>query len=225
VQNSFAYGDCCIAEVMSRYSRPMNSSLYVRNVPDSARPEELKQLFGKYGPISDVYIPLDYYTRRARGFAYIQFEDERDADEAMYNLDRVRFCGRELEVEFARGDRKTPYQMRGRDRRDSPQHSRRRNRSDSRSPRRRRSRSKSGSRRRNSRSREDRRRKHSGSRSRSRSASHDRRRRDDKDRRRTVEERSRSRSKSHSRHSGRKDHGRDVRDDESPARGSSENRD
>ena len=37
------------------------------------RPEELRSLFGKYGPISDVYIPLDYYTRRARGFAYIQY--------------------------------------------------------------------------------------------------------------------------------------------------------
>ena len=35
--------------------------------------EELRSLFGKYGPLSDVYVPLDYYTRRARGFAYIQY--------------------------------------------------------------------------------------------------------------------------------------------------------
>jgi len=136
---------------MSRYSRPMNSSLYVRNVPDGTRTEELKSLFGKYGPISDVYIPLDYYTRRCRGFAYIQFEDARDADEALYHLDRVRFHGRELEVEFARGDRKTPHQMRSKDRYDdSPprrgRSDRHRRRSDSRSPRRHRSRSRSHSR-------------------------------------------------------------------------------
>jgi len=37
------------------------------------RPEELKALFGKYGAITDVYVPLDYYTRRSRGFAYIQY--------------------------------------------------------------------------------------------------------------------------------------------------------
>lgn len=37
------------------------------------RPEELRSLFGKYGPISDVYVPVDYYTRRQRGFAYIQY--------------------------------------------------------------------------------------------------------------------------------------------------------
>ena len=30
-------------------------------------------MFGKYGPITDVYVPLDYYTRRPRGFAYVQY--------------------------------------------------------------------------------------------------------------------------------------------------------
>ncbi|KAG8177002.1 hypothetical protein JTE90_006947 [Oedothorax gibbosus] len=101
---------------MSRYSRPPNSSLFVRNVPDSARPEELRRLFGKYGPITDVYIPLDYYNRRPRGFAYVQFEDIRDAEEALAELDRIRFFGRELEIEFAQGDRKTPNEMRGKER-------------------------------------------------------------------------------------------------------------
>ncbi|ESO03496.1 hypothetical protein HELRODRAFT_157132 [Helobdella robusta] len=98
---------------MSRYSRPPNSSLFVRNVPDEARTEELKSLFTKYGPVSDVYIPLDYYSRRPRGFAYIQYpfpfliQDARDAEEALYALDRQRFMGRELEIEFAKGDRKS----------------------------------------------------------------------------------------------------------------------
>merc|ERR1712154_733431 len=110
---------------------------------------------GKYGPVSDVYVPMDYYTRRPRGFAYIQFEDPRDADDALYHLDRTRFYGRELEIEFARGDRKSPGQMRGKERssRRSPysrydddyggRGSRRSYRSRSRSPRRSRSRSRS----------------------------------------------------------------------------------
>jgi len=38
--------------------------------------------------------------------AWCKFEDERDADDAHYNLDRTKFLGRELEIEFARGDRK-----------------------------------------------------------------------------------------------------------------------
>ncbi len=37
------------------------------------RPEDLRREFGRYGPIVDVYIPLDFYTRQPRGFAYIQY--------------------------------------------------------------------------------------------------------------------------------------------------------
>lgn len=37
------------------------------------RPEDLRREFGRYGPIVDVYVPLDYYNRRPRGFAYIQY--------------------------------------------------------------------------------------------------------------------------------------------------------
>jgi len=97
-------------------SRPPNCSLYVRNVPDGARQEELKSMFSKYGYVSDVYIPLDYYTRRPRGFAYVQFDDPRDAEDALYNLHHVRYYGTELEVEYARSDRKSPGMMRTKDR-------------------------------------------------------------------------------------------------------------
>ncbi|KRZ56545.1 Serine/arginine-rich splicing factor 12, partial [Trichinella nativa] len=114
---------------MSRYGQP-NVSLYIRNVPYEARDDELRAMFSKYGPVRDVYIPLDYYTRRPRGFAYIEYpfnyyillqEVElikhlclalKDAEDALYALDRVRYHGSDLEVEFAKGDRKTPREMR-----------------------------------------------------------------------------------------------------------------
>uniref|UniRef100_A0A3B4BJI3 RRM domain-containing protein n=1 Tax=Periophthalmus magnuspinnatus TaxID=409849 RepID=A0A3B4BJI3_9GOBI len=53
--------------------RPPNTSLFVRNIADESRPEDLRREFGRYGPIVDVYIPLDFYTRQPRGFAYIQY--------------------------------------------------------------------------------------------------------------------------------------------------------
>jgi len=33
----------------------------------------LRELFARYGPIQDVYIPMDHYTREPRGFAYVQY--------------------------------------------------------------------------------------------------------------------------------------------------------
>ena len=37
----------------------------------------------------------------------LTFDDLRAAEEAVHNLDRARLFGRELEVEFAQGDRKS----------------------------------------------------------------------------------------------------------------------
>ncbi|CAL8288378.1 unnamed protein product [Merluccius merluccius] len=97
---------------MARYLRPPNTSLFVRNISDESRPEDLRREFGRYGPIVDVYIPLDFYTRRPRGFAYIQYPFYvRDAEDALHNLDRKWVCGRQIEIQFAQGDRKTPNQM------------------------------------------------------------------------------------------------------------------
>ncbi|XP_077404584.1 uncharacterized protein LOC144037192 isoform X2 [Vanacampus margaritifer] len=101
---------------MARYMRPPNSSLFVRNISDDSRPEDLRREFGRYGPVVDVYIPLDFYTRQPRGFAYIQFEDVRDAEDALHSLDRKWVCGRQIEIQFAQGDRKTPNQMKTKER-------------------------------------------------------------------------------------------------------------
>uniref|UniRef100_A0A8C2E8Q4 Serine/arginine-rich splicing factor 10 n=1 Tax=Cyprinus carpio TaxID=7962 RepID=A0A8C2E8Q4_CYPCA len=129
---------------MARYMRPPNTSLFIRNISDDSRPEDLRREFGRYGPIVDVYVPVDFYSRRPRGFAYVQypfmFEDVRDAEDALHNLDRKWICGRQIEIQFAQGDRKTPGQMKSKEKR-SPRYD-----EDERDGRRRRSRSRSRSR-------------------------------------------------------------------------------
>jgi len=87
-------------------------SLFVRNVSDECRQEDLKDEFSRYGEVSDVYIPLDYYSKRPRGFAYVQFEHVRDAEDAVDRMDQKMIMGKKLQVQFAAGDRKTPHQMR-----------------------------------------------------------------------------------------------------------------
>ncbi|XP_047137882.1 serine/arginine-rich splicing factor 10 [Hydra vulgaris] len=99
----------------NRYARPPNTSLYIRNLSSSTRSDDLRRMFAKYGPIRDIYIPLDYYTREPRGFCYVQFEDIRDAEDALYHESHARLHGRELDIQYAEGDRKTPGQMRTRE--------------------------------------------------------------------------------------------------------------
>ncbi|XP_051991853.1 serine and arginine rich splicing factor 10b [Xyrauchen texanus] len=176
---------------MSRYMRPPNSSLFVRNISDESRPEDLRREFGRYGPIADVYIPLDFYSRRPRGFAYIQFEDVRDAEDALHNLDRKWVCGRQIEIQFAQGDRKTPGQMKTKDR-DSPH-------SSSRDSRRRRSRSRSYGRRRSRSPSYERRNRRSESPRESRGRARSRRSREDERHRPSARDQRRSRGDAHSR--------------------------
>ncbi|KAK2573144.1 Serine/arginine-rich splicing factor 12 [Acropora cervicornis] len=57
--------------------------------------------------------------KESQALTYETFEDIRDAEDAHYYLDRVVLLGRELEVQFAEGDRKTPHQMRNKERRDT----------------------------------------------------------------------------------------------------------
>lgn len=88
--------------------------LYVRNISDRVRYDDLRHLFQKYGKIVDVTIPLDYYSGLPKGYCFVEFEDPRDAEEAHYRMARQRLFGREIEIEFARGDRKTASEMRTR---------------------------------------------------------------------------------------------------------------
>ncbi|MEW5307388.1 MAG: hypothetical protein WDW36_009791 [Sanguina aurantia] len=86
-------------------------SLLVRNLPMDMRIEELRAKFEKYGEVRDIYMPRDYYTQRPRGFAFIEFKDNRDADDALSGLDRSVIGGREITVCHSKEARKTPREM------------------------------------------------------------------------------------------------------------------
>ncbi|KAG7474582.1 serine arginine-rich splicing factor 10-like isoform X2 [Solea senegalensis] len=73
------------------------------------------------------------------------FEDVRDAEDALHNLDHKWVCGRQIEIQFAQGDRKTPNQMKSKEQTPPRSFSRH---DDDRDSRRRRSRSRSYDRRR-----------------------------------------------------------------------------
>jgi RNA recognition motif-containing protein len=50
--------------------------------------EDLRDRFGKYGKLMDVYIPLDRDSRRPKGFGFVTFYDRRDAEDAVDAQDR-----------------------------------------------------------------------------------------------------------------------------------------
>ncbi|GAV86136.1 RRM_1 domain-containing protein [Cephalotus follicularis] len=96
--------------------RDLPTSLLVRNLRHDCRPEDLREPFGRFGRLKDVYLPRDYYTGEPRGFGFVQYIDSADAAEAKYHMDGYVLHGRELTVVFAEENRKRPAEMRQRDR-------------------------------------------------------------------------------------------------------------
>lgn len=101
----------------SRRARDNNQtrSLHCRGY-DTVRigEKELREVFSAFGKVIDVYLPKDFFTKRVRGFAYIQFESEDDADAAREKLDRTDIFkdNHTVNIMWAAGERKTPADMR-----------------------------------------------------------------------------------------------------------------
>jgi len=84
-----------------------SKKLYVGNLPFDATYDEIKDYFGEYGDVKDLYIPMR--DDRPRGFCFITM-DEADADTAMENLNGADFLGRPLVVNepLKKGERLPP---------------------------------------------------------------------------------------------------------------------
>ncbi|OQR87526.1 hypothetical protein ACHHYP_08559 [Achlya hypogyna] len=94
----------------------VGNNLYVANLPHKLTHDELSALFGKYGRISKCDLIEDPVTHESRGFAFVTFEDKRDAEDAIAGLNETDIMGRRVRVELAkrsRGHPKTPGQYLG----------------------------------------------------------------------------------------------------------------
>ncbi|XP_065831506.1 serine/arginine-rich splicing factor 1-like [Oscarella lobularis] len=83
---------------MSRRDR--NCRIYVGNLPHDVREKDVEDLFYKYGKI----VTLELKNKRdGAPFAFIDFDDDRDADDAVSSRDGYEFDGHRLRVEPCRG--------------------------------------------------------------------------------------------------------------------------
>jgi cold-inducible RNA-binding protein len=57
--------------------------VFVGGIPFGVEKRDIQEDFSKFGPIEDVYLPMDRETRKPRGFGFVTFVDARDANEAV----------------------------------------------------------------------------------------------------------------------------------------------
>jgi len=80
----------------------MGIRLYVGNLPFNVTEAELREHFSTIGALAYLYIPTDRETGRQRGFAFVEFKDRAQADEAIRQFNNQSFQGRSLSVSEAR---------------------------------------------------------------------------------------------------------------------------
>lgn len=59
-------------------------------------------MFTTFGDIKVIEIPLDPTTKKSRGFAFLEFEEELDAESAIDNYDSAEIFGRIITVSKAK---------------------------------------------------------------------------------------------------------------------------
>jgi len=80
----------------------MSCRVWVGNLPSDIRESELDDLFYKYGKIRSIEIKA---VRRPPYFAFVEFYDPRDADDAIRGRDGYSFDGARLRCEIAQDPR------------------------------------------------------------------------------------------------------------------------
>lgn len=74
-----------------------SSKVYIGNLGESGDRDRIWKAFQTFGPIREVWV-----ARNPPGFAFVEFEDPLDAEDAVDKMDGKRVCDRSVRVELSR---------------------------------------------------------------------------------------------------------------------------
>ena len=86
----------------------MATKLFVGNLSFNATQEQLRDLFGAHGTVSEIDIIKDKFSGRPRGFGFVTMETKEAADAAIQAINGKEIDGRALTVNEARPREERP---------------------------------------------------------------------------------------------------------------------
>lgn len=84
----------------SEEERMRSCSIFVGNLPYSFEERDVVNLFERFGRLGTVSVPMDRYTRRNRGFSFVEFEQRADAEDAFNKYNGYEIEGRRLRLDW-----------------------------------------------------------------------------------------------------------------------------
>lgn len=79
----------------------MSKRLFVGNLPYKVRDAELRELFSKFGNVTDAHVVLERGTNKSKGFGFVELDDDA-ADAAVAALNNSELEGRNIVVNVAK---------------------------------------------------------------------------------------------------------------------------
>ena len=91
----------------------MSKRIYVGNLPWSVTKDKIDELFSSFGEIEESIVVVNKYTGRSRGFGFVTFKNDADADKALAEMNEKEVEGRNLSVREAKPMREEPTEEQG----------------------------------------------------------------------------------------------------------------
>lgn len=76
--------------------------MYVGNLSWGTTSDDLHDVFGQFGQVTDVHIPTDRDSGRPRGFAFVTMDTKEAMEKAIQDLDGTDLDGRDIRVNEAK---------------------------------------------------------------------------------------------------------------------------
>ena len=80
----------------------MSKKLYVGNLDFGIDGKKLKDIFSAFGEIEEATVIIDKFSNRSKGFGFVTFVNDADADKAISELNEKDFQGRKIVVNEAK---------------------------------------------------------------------------------------------------------------------------
>ncbi|MBP8979013.1 RNA-binding protein [Candidatus Dojkabacteria bacterium] len=84
----------------------MGKKLFVGNLSWNVRDEELKEAFAPFGTVEEAVVIIDRMKNRSKGFGFVTFSTEDEAQKAMTEMNGKEIDGRAVNVSLAREERR-----------------------------------------------------------------------------------------------------------------------
>ena len=86
-------------------------SVFIGNLADSARNDDVTDFFKGYGKLTDISLKVNYSNFASflcfyqGGYGFVEFEDAYDARDACKDLDGSKLCDQRVRIELSNGGR------------------------------------------------------------------------------------------------------------------------